>query len=98
MNEFQFAMVSEWMENSNINEFLTKNPGADRLGLVRSPFGFLSFLLFMIVDDWMTSPVGRCGKWVDIHARRGYNPWRSQRGTFLIVRITLSSDRTYTLR
>lgn len=51
MSEFQFAMVSEWMENSNINEFLTKNPGADRLGLVCSPFGFLPFLLLMIVDD-----------------------------------------------
>lgn len=41
MNEYQFAMVSEWMENGNIHEFLEKNPDADRIGLVRSPFTLL---------------------------------------------------------
>jgi len=34
----QFAMVSEWMPNGNINEFLKANPDGDRLGLVRVPF------------------------------------------------------------
>lgn len=38
MNEYQFAMVSEWMENGSINEFLSVNPDADRLKLVRSLF------------------------------------------------------------
>lgn len=34
MSEDQFAMVSGWMENGNINEFVKQNPDADRLGLV----------------------------------------------------------------
>lgn len=33
-NEFHLAMVSEWMEHGNINEFVKGNPEADRLGLV----------------------------------------------------------------
>lgn len=32
----QFVMVSEWMANGNINEFVKAHPGADRLGLVCS--------------------------------------------------------------
>ena len=34
MTETQFAMVSEWMESGNINDFVKKHPDADRLGLV----------------------------------------------------------------
>lgn len=34
MDETRFVMVSEWMENGNINQFLKKNPGVDRLDLV----------------------------------------------------------------
>ena len=34
MSESQFMMVSDWMENGNINEFIQKHPDADRLGLV----------------------------------------------------------------
>ena len=37
MTGTQFAMVSEWMANGNINEFVEAHPDADRLGLV----GFL---------------------------------------------------------
>lgn len=37
MNEFQFAMVSEWMENGNINEFVKENPDANLLELVSFP-------------------------------------------------------------
>ena len=37
MSEDQFAMVSDWMENGNINEFVEENPDADRLGLVGFP-------------------------------------------------------------
>jgi hypothetical protein len=35
MSEAQFAMVSEWMVNGNINEFVKANPDIDRLKLVR---------------------------------------------------------------
>ena len=33
----QFAMVSEWMVNGNINEFVEARPDADRFGLVGFP-------------------------------------------------------------
>jgi len=36
MTEDRFVMVSEWMGNGNINEFVKENLDADRLGLVRS--------------------------------------------------------------
>lgn len=31
----QFAIISGWMANGNINEFVKENPGANRLKLVR---------------------------------------------------------------
>ena len=34
MTETQFAMVSEWMVNGNIREFVRAHPDVDRLGLV----------------------------------------------------------------
>ena len=33
--ESQFAMVSEWMDNGNVNEFVRIDPGANRTALVR---------------------------------------------------------------
>ena len=38
MTGTQFVMVSEWMINGNINEFLKANPNSDRLGLVSFQF------------------------------------------------------------
>lgn len=51
MSEDHFAMVSDWMVNGNINEFVKRNPGADRLGLV----GFLSIIppRAELIDDSM---------------------------------------------
>ena len=34
MSETQFAMVSDWMENGNINDYVKAYPGANRLELV----------------------------------------------------------------
>ncbi|KAF9785168.1 kinase-like domain-containing protein, partial [Thelephora terrestris] len=34
MSKAQFAMVSEWMSNGNINEFVKANPGENRLKLL----------------------------------------------------------------
>ena len=34
ITETQFAMVSEWMVNGNINDFVKAHPDANRLGLV----------------------------------------------------------------
>ena len=36
MSETKFAMVSEWMANGNINQFVKAHPGANRLELVGS--------------------------------------------------------------
>ena len=36
MSENQFAMVSEWMVNGNINEFVKVHRDANRFKLVRS--------------------------------------------------------------
>ena len=43
MTEKRFVMVSEWMENGNINTFLRAHPDANRLELVRVPLGVLIF-------------------------------------------------------
>jgi hypothetical protein len=42
MTETHFAMVSEWMVNGKINEFVEAHPNTDRLGLV----GFALKILF----------------------------------------------------
>ena len=34
MSETQFAMISDWMENGNINDFVRIHPDANRLELV----------------------------------------------------------------
>lgn len=34
MSEEQFAMVSDWMANGNINDFVKAHPDANRLELV----------------------------------------------------------------
>ena len=39
MTGTQFVMVSEWMVNGNINEFVEAYPDADRFELVGSPLG-----------------------------------------------------------
>ena len=33
MTETKFSMISDWMVNGNINEFVKENPNADRLKL-----------------------------------------------------------------
>ena len=41
MSESQFAMVSDWMTNGNINNFIKAHPDADRLGPVGFSFSSL---------------------------------------------------------
>jgi hypothetical protein len=74
MFENQFAMVSEWMGNGNINKFVKDHPSADRLELVRFPFGLSSSLYI----DVLTITVARgCHQGINLHARPGNNPRRS---------------------
>jgi len=42
----RLVMVSEWMVNGNINEFLKTNVNADRLGLVCFSFKALIFACY----------------------------------------------------
>ncbi|KAF9645406.1 kinase-like protein [Thelephora ganbajun] len=44
MTEKQFVIVSEWMKNGNINEFVKANIDADRLGLLRGVTNGLMYL------------------------------------------------------
>ena len=41
MFDNRFVMVSEWMAQGNIKEFVKANPNVDRLGLVCFPFKVL---------------------------------------------------------
>ena len=41
ITENQLGMVSEWMPNCNIMEFIRAGPSVDRLGLVRLPLDFV---------------------------------------------------------
>jgi len=44
ISETRFVVVSEWMENDNINKFVERNPDADRLGLVCFSLRVLTFV------------------------------------------------------
>ena len=44
MSEGQFSMISNWMSNGNINEFVKANPNVNRLKLV----GFSSYISFTV--------------------------------------------------
>ena len=46
MTGTQFVMVSEWMANGNINEFVEVHPDTDRLGLV-------GFLLVVLLSQFL---------------------------------------------
>ena len=44
MTKTKFAMISDWMDNGNLNEFVEANPDADRFKLVGfSPLRLLRF-------------------------------------------------------
>ena len=76
----QFAMVSDWMINGSINEFLRGNPNVDRLDLV-----CLSSK-FSLRFEWTDGQFGdtaerRCCR-ADLHSSAGNDPRKSQRRTF----------------
>ena len=77
MTETEFAMVSEWMFNGNISQFVMAHQDANRFELVGSPFERLQFS--PVVDDYVVPIVGGCRKGLDIRARSGNGPRGSQR-------------------
>jgi hypothetical protein len=88
MSETQFAMVSDWMADGNINDFVKAHPGVNRLALVGSLSG-LYCLRFKLVDDRVTRLAGRRRSGLDVHPWSGNDPWGSQRGAASTPRATL---------
>ena len=56
----QLVMVSEWMANGNITEYLKTNPNVDRLELVRLFVFCLSSLSLLVIDNCVFATVERC--------------------------------------
>ena len=84
MSESHFAMVSDWMDNGSINEFLRTNPDANRLDLVRLPSEFS--LRFEWTDGQIGDPAeGHCYG-ADLYSSAGNDPRGSQRCTFSMLR------------
>jgi hypothetical protein len=75
MTETKFAMVSEWMSNGNINQFVTAHQDANRFELVSSSFKPLQSSL--VVDDDMAPVVGRRREGLGLCAWSGDAPWGS---------------------
>ena len=67
MTENRFAMVSEWMTNGNISQFVTTHPGANRFELVSLPLK--SLRSSPVVDDRMTPVVERRSERINLYAR-----------------------------
>ena len=61
MSGAQFAMVSDWMANGNINEFVKANSDANRLELVGFSIQIsLHSLRSKSTDDWIHGLAERC--------------------------------------
>ena len=85
MIEFRLVMVSEWMENGNVTEFVKKNGEADRLELVRSS---LSLSLLLNTYNGTIVVASRRREGINLHAWAGSNPRRPQGGVFLNSVVT----------
>jgi hypothetical protein len=84
MSETQFATISDWMVNGNINDFVKAHPDVNRLELVCFSLGASP----PFIDDRITHPVGRRRLGIDLHPQPGNDPRGSQGGTFLTATTT----------
>jgi hypothetical protein len=75
MTEMRFAMVSEWMTNGNIKQFVATHPDVNRFDLVGLPLALPPPLLD--IDDYVILEVGRRCEGLDLHARSEDGPQRS---------------------
>jgi len=57
IGERKLMMVSEWMGNGNINEFIEKNRGVNRTALVRVELGS-NGILADCLSSWLVSRMG----------------------------------------
>ena len=85
----QFAMVSEWMINGNISEFVKTHRDVNRFELVSFGFCCQSSLTY----HYLIIIASRCRSRVDVHARGGGNTRRSKgRGCQSIETACFLSD------
>jgi hypothetical protein len=66
LTETEFTMVSEWMPDGNINQFVKEHQGVNRFGLVSSPSNLPQSLF--IVDNYVAFAVERCCEGLNLHA------------------------------
>ena len=78
MTKGRFAMVSKWMTNGNINQFVRVHQDMNRFKLVSSLFKFLRSSI--VVDGCAPPIVERRRQGLDIYAQSGDDPRRSQGG------------------
>ena len=88
MTNNQFEMVSRWMINGNINEFVKANVQVDRLGLV----GYFYFYCRPeFTDGRLVGIASRCYSRVDVYARRGDDTRGSEGSKFTSIRLIVPS-------
>ena len=87
MSDNQFAMISDWMANGNINDFVKAHPEAKRLELV----GFSLSASVPFIDGRMIHLAGGCRYGIDLHPQPGNDSRGYQRGALLMARGALLS-------
>ena len=75
MTEDQFAMVSEWMANSNIKEYIAAHQDVNRLELVSVSFRLWHNWLSITIA--VTPIVSGCREGISAYARSGDGSRRS---------------------
>ena len=68
-------LVSEWMPNGTLTEYLGENPGADRIGLV-GPF---TAIISSLSHNTIPQVIGCCGR-SRLSSCPLHNTWRLERG------------------
>jgi len=77
-------MVSEWMANGNIREFVGMHRDVNRLKLVC--YSCATLLRLLIVQNYVTSVDFRRRQGAGLSTRPGGDPWGPQGGVCLKVR------------
>ena len=99
VSEAHFAMVSEWMANGNVNEFVKETPDANRLKLVGSSFHIPHHSFFTGLTGIRTTyPARGCCQRVDLYPSPGNDSWGPQGRTFLTLRAAPFSNRIHLSR
>ena len=79
MRDRSLVMVSEWMDNGNINEFIRANRDVNRFELVRCPHCRLHLIFITLLI------ARRCHQRVDVYARSSNGTRRPERSMVLNV-------------